>query len=108
MGVFRNPLPPIELVSQDDLNRLIDAAFRVLQESGLEFLSARCLDIMEKNGCKVDHATGLVRMDRATVEHFVALAPESFALHARNPERNTDHRRQPYQLQYRGLTAQYQ
>ena len=58
MGVFRNPLPPIELVSQEDLNRLIDAAFRVLQESGLEFLSARCLDIMEKNGCKVDHATG--------------------------------------------------
>lgn len=89
MGVFRNPLPPIELISQDDLNRLIDAAFRVLEESGLEFLSARCLDIMAKNGCKVDHATGLVRMDRATVEHFVALAPESFALHARNPERNT-------------------
>ncbi|WP_337660003.1 trimethylamine methyltransferase family protein [Anderseniella sp. Alg231-50] len=89
IGVFRNPLPPVELLGQDDLNRLIDAAFRVLQESGLEFLSARCLDILEKNGCKVDRETGVARMDRATVEHFVGLAPESFAVHGRNPERNT-------------------
>ena len=89
IGVFRNPLPPVELLGQDQLNRLIDAAFRVLQESGLEFLSKRCLDILARNGCKVDHDTGVARMDRATVEHFVSLAPESFALHGRNPERNT-------------------
>ncbi|MEM9471878.1 MAG: trimethylamine methyltransferase family protein, partial [Pseudomonadota bacterium] len=89
IGVFRNPLPPVELLGEGDLNRLIDAAFRVLQDSGLEFLSARCLDILEKNGCGVDHETGVARMDRATVEHFVALAPESFAVHGRNPDRNT-------------------
>jgi trimethylamine--corrinoid protein Co-methyltransferase len=34
-------------------------------------------------------ATRLVRIDRATVEHFVALAPQTFQLHARNPARNT-------------------
>jgi len=89
IGVFRNPLPPVELLDQHDLNRLVDAAFRVLQESGLEFLSDRCLDILEKNGCKVDRETGVARMDRATVEHFVSLAPETFAVHGRNPERNT-------------------
>jgi len=87
--VFRNPLPPVELLDANDLNRLIDAAFRVLQESGLEFLSARCLDILEKNGCMVDRETGVARMDRATVEHFVALAPETFTVHGRNPDRNT-------------------
>lgn len=89
VGVFRNPLPPVEILDASDLNRLIDAAFRVLQESGLEFLSARCLDILERNGCKVDRETGVARMDRATVEHFVALAPETFAVHSRNPDRNT-------------------
>jgi trimethylamine--corrinoid protein Co-methyltransferase len=48
-----------------------------------------CLDIYAANGCKVDRATRLVRIDRATVEHFVALAPQTFQLHARNPDRNT-------------------
>lgn len=89
IGVFRNPLPPVELLGADDLNRLIDAAFVVLQDSGLEFLSARCLDILENDGCNVDRETGVARMDRATVEHFVALAPESFTVHGRNPDRNT-------------------
>jgi len=89
IGVFRNPLPPVELLDQDKLMRIVDAAYRVLQESGLEIRSERCLDIYEKNGCKVDRASQMVWMDRATVEHFVALAPESFDIHARNPERNT-------------------
>jgi trimethylamine--corrinoid protein Co-methyltransferase len=84
-----NPLGPLELISQDQLMRIVDAAYRVLEEAGLEILSERCLDIYAANGCKVERATRLVRIDRATVEHFVALAPQTFQLHARNPARNT-------------------
>lgn len=84
-----NPLGPLELLGQDQLMRIVDAAFRVLEEAGLEILSDRCLDIYAANGCKVDRETKLVRMDRATAEHFVALAPERFELHARNRDRNT-------------------
>jgi trimethylamine:corrinoid methyltransferase-like protein len=40
-----NPLPPLELVNQDQLMRIVDAAFRVLEDAGLEILSDRCLDI---------------------------------------------------------------
>jgi trimethylamine--corrinoid protein Co-methyltransferase len=84
-----NPLPPLELIGQDQLMRIVDAAYRVLEEAGLEILSDQCLDIYAANGCKVDRETKLVRMDRTTVEHFVALAPERFELHARNRDRNT-------------------
>jgi trimethylamine--corrinoid protein Co-methyltransferase len=84
-----NPLGPLELLGQDQLMRIVDAAYRVLEEAGLEILSDQCLDIYAANGCRVDRETNLVRMDRATVEHFVALAPERFDLHARNPVRNT-------------------
>ena len=84
-----NPLPPLELIGQDQLMRIVDAAYRVLEEAGLEILSDRCLDIYASNGCKVDRETRMVRMDRDTVQHFVALAPEQYDLHARNPQRNT-------------------
>ncbi len=84
-----NPLPPLELIDQDQLMRIVEAAYRVLEEAGLEILSDRSLDIYAANGCKVDRATCMVRMDRETVEHFVALAPERYDLHARNPARNT-------------------
>lgn len=84
-----NPLAPLEIVSHEQLLRIVDAAFRVLEEAGLEILSERCLDIYAANGCKVERGSRMVRMDRATVEHFVALAPEQFLLHGRNPVRNT-------------------
>jgi trimethylamine--corrinoid protein Co-methyltransferase len=71
-----NPLPPLELIGQDQLMRIVDAAYRVLEEAGLEILSDRCLDIYAANGCKVDRETRMVRIDRDTVQHFVALAPE--------------------------------
>lgn len=84
-----NPLPPVELLGEDHLMRIVDAAYRVLDEAGLEILSERCLDLYAANGCRVDRDTRMVRMDRATVEHFVALAPETYDLHARNPARST-------------------
>jgi hypothetical protein len=34
-----NPLPPLELIGQDQLMRIVDAAYRVLEEAGLEILS---------------------------------------------------------------------
>ena len=88
IGQFRNPLPAVELLDQDALERIVDAAFRVLEEAGLELLSDRCLAILEKNGCSVDHDNRIARMGRDVVEHFVSLAPETFELHARNPARN--------------------
>jgi trimethylamine--corrinoid protein Co-methyltransferase len=89
IGVVRNPLPPVELLDQDKLERIVDAAFTVLDEAGLEILSDRCLTILEQNGCCVDRETRIARMGRDVVENFMALAPESFDVHARNCDRNT-------------------
>lgn len=89
MAPLQNPYGPLNILDQDRLMRIVDAAFEVLEKSGLEILSDRCLDIYAQNGCKVERETGMVHMDRQTVEHFVALAPETFDLHARNDARNT-------------------
>lgn len=86
---WRNPLPPVELLAPEELDRIEATAWRVLEELGLEFMSPDAIAILERNGAKVvDRSTGLVRLEREMVKAFVAKAPSQFTLHARNPERN--------------------
>jgi trimethylamine--corrinoid protein Co-methyltransferase len=85
---FQNPLPPLELLGEDALQRIENTAYRVLEELGLEFMSDEALDILARNGATVDRATTVVRFDRNLVKEYVAKAPSTFTLHARNPERN--------------------
>lgn len=87
-SLCRNPFPPFEVVDEDGLERIEATAFRILEELGLEFQNSRALDILSANGAEVDHATQMVRFDRALVRELVAKAPPTFTLHARNPARN--------------------
>ena len=87
-GLVRNPLPPLELLDEEGMTRIENTAFRVLEELGLEFMNEEACRILEANGAKVDHATGLVKMDRALVLAMIAKAPQQFKMYARNPERN--------------------
>ena len=85
---WQNPLPPLEVLNPDELDRIENNAFRVLEELGLEFMSEPALEILAKAGAKVDRATQVVRFDRELVRACLAKAPPVFTLHARNPDRN--------------------
>lgn len=87
-GPFQNPLPPLALLDEEQLDKLDATAFRILEELGLEFMSPEALTILETHGAKVDHGSGLVRMGREVVREYVAKAPPVFTIHARNPARN--------------------
>jgi trimethylamine--corrinoid protein Co-methyltransferase len=89
-ALFRNPLPPVEMIDESGLERIEEVAFRVLEELGLEFQNAQALDILEQNGADVDRGTQMVRFDRALIRAFLGKAPRQFAMHARNPARNLD------------------
>ena len=89
LGPVENPYPPMEVLSEEGLARIVEAAFRLLEEAGLEFRSARSLQILKDHGADVDEASQMVRMDRNLVRHYVALAPSRFEVSARNPEHNT-------------------
>jgi trimethylamine---corrinoid protein Co-methyltransferase len=84
-----NPWPPLEILDPDALHRIIAAAYRLIEEAGLEFRSTRALAILEANGARVDGDTQIVRIGRDIVEHFVALAPAKIPLYARNGDRDT-------------------
>src|SRR5262245_38693521 len=85
---LRNRYGPVEVIDPEGLERIHDISMRVLETEGLEFLNPRALALLRQHGANVDEATGRVRFDRGLIADYLAKAPSSFTLHARNPARN--------------------
>src|SRR6516162_7916568 len=83
-----NHFPPLEILSREQLERILAAAYRVLQEAGLEIRSAAARDVYRRAGALIDEATQIVRLGRDLIEAQLAHAPERFVLHSRNPARH--------------------
>ncbi|MGH8137498.1 MAG: trimethylamine methyltransferase family protein [Steroidobacteraceae bacterium] len=83
-----NRWAPLEILTAEQVERILVAAFRVLEESGLEIRSLAARDIYRRAGAFVDEATQMVRLGRDIVEAHLAHAPEKFVLHARNSDRD--------------------
>ncbi len=84
-----NPYPPYDILQPDQLERIIDAAYTILENAGLEFRSPRALRILKSAGAEVDESSQMVRFDRHLVQQFVNEAPSRFKLFARDPSRDT-------------------
>jgi trimethylamine---corrinoid protein Co-methyltransferase len=83
-----NHWAPLEILSPEQVERIVDAAYRILEEAGLEIRSAEAREIFRQAGALVDEPTQMVRLGRDIVDAQLAHAPERFVLHARNPERD--------------------
>lgn len=84
------PWAPLEILSVEQVERILIAAFQVLEDAGLEIRSAAARDILRKAGAAVDDETQLVRFGRDLVSAQLAYAPERFTLHARDPDRHLE------------------
>ena len=81
---------PTEPLPAEGVEAIHNNAMRILEEVGVEFLNSEAVDIFRKEGCTIENETesgALVKMDRAWVMEKIALAPESFTLTPRNPDR---------------------
>ena len=85
---LENPWPPLEILASEQVERIVLAAFRVLEEAGLEIRSVAARAVYRRAGALVDESTQMVRLGRDIVQAHLALAPASFVLHARNAERH--------------------
>ncbi len=83
-----NPWAPLEILTAEQVERILDAAYRVLEEAGLEIRNAAARDYYRHAGALVDDASQMVRMGRDIVEAQLAHAPERFVLHSRDPARH--------------------
>ena len=68
---LRNRLPPLELISPEQIEQLHEASMRILEEVGLDFLDAEALDLWAKAGARVDRAAQHVWLDRGLVMETV-------------------------------------
>src|ERR1700691_532762 len=82
------PWAPLEILSAEQVERILTAAYRILEEAGIEIRSAAARAVYLRHGAQVDEESQIVRLGRDVVEALLAHAPERFVLHARNPERH--------------------
>jgi trimethylamine---corrinoid protein Co-methyltransferase len=83
-----NRWAPLELLTAEQVERIVVAAFRVLEEAGLEIRSAAARQVYRRAGALVDETSQMVRLGREIVEAQLAQAPGRFVLHARNGQRH--------------------
>ncbi|MGH1479355.1 MAG: trimethylamine methyltransferase family protein [Geminicoccales bacterium] len=85
-----NQFPPLEVVTEEGLEKIEDAALTILEEIGMDFLHPKAHDILKQAGADVDPGSDRVRFDRNLVLESVAKAPSTYTLHARNPAHNLE------------------
>lgn len=73
----------MELLTQAQIERIHAATLDILETVGLDFFHEPALEALAKGGAKVDGQR--VFFPPKLVEERVAMAPETFTLHARNP-----------------------
>jgi trimethylamine--corrinoid protein Co-methyltransferase len=83
----RSPYPPIEIFGPEQIEQIHDAGMRILEEFGIEVMSAQARRYYAAAGADVDEGSGLVRLDRDLVLSLVAKAPREVTLTPRNPDR---------------------
>jgi trimethylamine--corrinoid protein Co-methyltransferase len=84
---LRNPYPAMRVVSDDQIEAIHETALEILETQGLEIFDDIALDLLAREGNKVDRSTKRVRFDRHWVLSRIATAPPEVTLQARNPER---------------------
>ena len=84
--IVRN-IPPYDIMAEENLIRIEQAADRILAETGLEFRDdPEALDLWRRAGAQVDGVR--VRFPPGMLRELVATAPAEFTQHARNPARS--------------------
>jgi trimethylamine--corrinoid protein Co-methyltransferase len=72
-------------LEEDQVEAIHQASLRILSELGMDFLHPEALDILARGGADLEAGSQRVRFDPELVLQHLEGIPESFVLHARNP-----------------------
>jgi trimethylamine--corrinoid protein Co-methyltransferase len=78
------PASPYRPLTESDVRRVAEAAFAVLEKSGMAVYSPSALDAFRAAGAPVDEETHVVRLPRRLVEDAIASNPSSITLFSRD------------------------
>ena len=85
---LRNPLPPIEVLSADQVEAIHEASLQVLARAGMKVTDDEARSVSRAAGAEVDEAEQMVRFEPGLIEESMAKAPAEFTLMARNPAKS--------------------
>ena len=83
-----NPYDPIEVLQEEQIERIHEGALEVLETIGMKVNSPSARDILAKAGADVNQETEQVRFDRGLILENIKHCPAEFTIHARNPANN--------------------
>jgi trimethylamine--corrinoid protein Co-methyltransferase len=86
--LWTNRLPRLDVLTEEQAERIQDAALTLLEEIGVRFAFEPALQRFRESGLSADG--DLVHLDRGFVTQRLAEAPSTFTVHARNPERSIE------------------
>jgi trimethylamine--corrinoid protein Co-methyltransferase len=80
-----NKLPPLELLSAEQVERIHRASLSILEDVGVDFRDPIALQQWREAGAQVEG--NRVRLDGGLIMELIKSIPSTITLHARNPER---------------------
>jgi trimethylamine--corrinoid protein Co-methyltransferase len=78
-------VPQVNILSDEEVQRLHTRALDILANVGIRYESKRCLDILEAAGQRVDHTAGIAWIAPDLVERCIRTAPRVITMGARDP-----------------------
>jgi len=81
-------LTQCQFLSQEEQQIIHDESIRILEEVGALFHSKKALNILEKNGAKVDKESNIAKIPAEMVIQALKTAPKSFICGARVPDKD--------------------
>jgi trimethylamine--corrinoid protein Co-methyltransferase len=85
---MRNSYAPMQLLSEDQIEAIHHASLEVLKTTGINFQSARAVDILRTAGAEVDSDQHQVRFDPDWIMQTISTTPKEFILHGRTTDRD--------------------
>ncbi len=76
----------INILSNNDLNKIHDSSVAILKKTGVIFENSEALTLLQNKGAKVDG--NKVRFSEKMVYQAIETAPDKVILHARDPKKN--------------------
>lgn len=86
--MINHPLAYTRMLTDDDIEQILSASFKVLSDTGLQVQSKKVLAAMKKAGVEIDENTNRIKFSRKMVEDRLKTVPREWVLCGRNPQRN--------------------
>ncbi len=95
---IKNNLPPLTILSKEQVEEIHQASLRVLKNTGVRVLSQQALDILKENKCKIE--SNRVLLHSELIEDVLNKCPSSFTWYSVHPDSKKHIKLEPGRVNY--------